>query len=60
MAVDIPLSGNSGDRVGRVDGFIDDLLINVFADTQANCRIQPQVVPLAMHVTSRPHAGVDQ
>ena len=53
MAVEIPISG---DRVGRVDGFIDDL-INVFADTPENCRMQPHVVPLAMHVTSRPHAG---
>ena len=56
LAVDIPLSGN---RVGRVDGFIDDL-INVFADTPENCRTQPHVVPLAMHVTSRPHAGDSQ
>jgi hypothetical protein len=40
----------------RVDGFIDDL-INVFLDTPENCRRQPNVVPLAMHLTSRPHAG---
>ena len=40
----------------RVDGYIDDL-INVFLDTPENCRRQPQVVPLAMHITSRPHAG---
>ena len=53
LAVDIQMSG---DRIGRVYGFIDDL-INVFADTPANCRMQPHVVPLAMHVTSRPHAG---
>ena len=39
-----------------MDGFIDDL-INVFLDTPRNCKRQPQVVPLAMHVTSRPHAG---
>ena len=39
--------------MSRVDGFIDDL-INVFADTPENCRMQPHVVPLAMHVTSRP------
>jgi hypothetical protein len=43
-------------RGGKVDGFIDDL-INVFADTPENCARQPHVVPLAMHVTSRPHAG---
>ena len=41
---------------GKVDGFIDDL-INVFVDTPENCARQPHVVPLAMHVTSRPHAG---
>ena len=41
---------------GKVDGFIDDL-INVFLDTPENCARQPHVVPLAMHVTSRPHAG---
>jgi hypothetical protein len=52
MAVTLPMSKAGG----RVDGFIDDL-INVFADTPENCRRQPHVVPLAMHVTSRPHAG---
>ena len=41
-----------------MDDFIDDL-INVFVDTPANCRIQPHVVPLAIHITSRPHAGDD-
>ena len=41
---------------GKVDGFIDDL-INVFIDNPANCARQPHVVPLAMHVTSRLHAG---
>jgi hypothetical protein len=44
---------------GRVDGFVDDL-INVFLDTIENCLRQPHVVPLAMFVTSRPHAGEDQ
>ena len=54
MAVEIP---TPGPNVGRVDGFIDDL-INTFLDTPENCRRQPHVVPLAsMHVTSRPHAG---
>ena len=52
MAVVLPMSKAGG----RVDGFIDDL-INVFADTPDNCRRQPHVVPLAMHVTSCPHAG---
>ena len=52
VAIPIPESG----LVGRVDGFIDDL-INVFLDTPQNCEKQPHTVPLAMHVTSRPHAG---
>ena len=56
MAVDIPIP--TCGPIGRVDGFIDDL-INVFLDTPMNCRTQPQTVPLAMHVTSRPHAGDD-
>jgi hypothetical protein len=43
---------------GRVDGFIDDL-INVFPDTEENCARLPHVVPLAIHATSRPHAGHD-
>lgn len=44
---------------GRVDGFIDDL-INVFLDTPSNCARQPHIVPLAMHLTSRPHAGDEE
>ena len=52
MAVLVPRPG----RGGKVDGFIDDL-INIFVDTPENCARQPHVVPLAMHVTSRPHAG---
>ena len=56
MAVCVPIPGSG--IIGRVDGFIDDL-INVFLDTPQNCRTQPQTVPLAMHVTSRPHAGDD-
>ena len=55
LAVLIPIDD---ERPGRVDDFIDDL-INVFVDTPANCRIQPHVVPLAIHITSRPHAGDD-
>ena len=42
----------------RVDGFIDDL-INIFLDIPENYKRQLYVVPLAMHVTSRPHAGED-
>ena len=55
MAVHIPPTKAGG----RVDGFIDDL-INVFLDTPANCLRQPNIVPLAMHLTSRPHAGNDE
>ncbi len=54
LAVLAPMSESGG----KVDGFIDDL-INVFVDTPENCARQPHVVPLAMHVTSRPHAGED-
>jgi hypothetical protein len=43
---------------GRVDGYIDDLN-NVFPDTEENCARLPHVVPLAIHATSRPHAGDD-
>ena len=56
MAVSIPIDEN---RPGRVDDFIDDL-INVFVDTPVNCKLQPHVVPLAIHITSRPHAGDDK
>jgi hypothetical protein len=55
MAVLVP----QPNRGGKVDGFIDNL-INVFVDTPENCARQPHVVPLAMHVTSRPHAGDDK
>ncbi len=55
MAVLLPRSRCGG----RVDGFIDDL-INVFINSPENCRRQPHVVPLAMHLTSRPHAGDDE
>jgi hypothetical protein len=41
---------------GKVDVFVDDL-INVFLDTATNRKRQPQVVPLAVHVTTRLHAG---
>ena len=41
---------------GRVEGFIDDL-INVFLDPPVNCLRQPNIAPLAMHLTSRPRTG---
>ena len=41
---------------GRVEGFIDDL-INAFLDTPVNCLRQPNIAPLAMHLTSRPRTG---
>ncbi len=50
-AFNMPLSSTA-----RVDGFIDDL-IAVFLDTKTNRQKAPHAVPLAMHVTSRPHAG---
>ena len=43
-------------HTARVDSFIDDL-INCFLDTEENRARQPHVVPVAMHCTSRPHAG---
>ena len=51
MAVDIPPINR-----GKVDGFIDDL-IHVFWDDPSNNARMPHAVPLAMFVTSRPHAG---
>ena len=42
-----------------MDDFINDL-INIFVDTPKNCRVQPHIVPLAIHVRSRPHAGVEK
>jgi hypothetical protein len=43
---------------GKVDvlGFIDNL-INIFLDTEKKWRLQPHVVPLAAHLTNRPHSG---
>jgi hypothetical protein len=51
MAVNVPPI-----QRGKVDGFIDDL-IHVFWDTPSNIERLPHAVPLAMFVTSRPHAG---
>jgi hypothetical protein len=43
-------------EAGKVDVFIDDL-IDTFVDTPRNLARKPHAVPLAMFVTSRPHAG---
>jgi hypothetical protein len=51
MAVLVPVTEG-----GIVDGFIDDL-ISVFLDSPSNLVRHTQAVPLAMHITSRPHAG---
>jgi hypothetical protein len=51
MAVHIPTTVTA-----RTDSFIDDL-IRVFLDTPLNRERWPHAVPLAIHVTSRPHAG---
>jgi hypothetical protein len=52
MTVSVPLL-----VAGKVDMFIDDL-IDVFPVLPENLARKPHhVVPLAMHVTSRPHAG---
>jgi hypothetical protein len=48
---EVPLSSTA-----RVDGFIDDLIL-VHLDTPTNNAKAPHAVPLAMHVTRRPHAG---
>ncbi len=53
-AVTVPTSSTT-----KTDGFIDDL-ITVFLDTPANWNRAPHIVPLAIHVTSRPHAGKDE
>jgi hypothetical protein len=50
MAVHVPTSVTA-----RTDSFIDDL-IRVFLDTPLNREREPHAVPLAIHVTSRPHA----
>jgi hypothetical protein len=46
-------------ETGRVNVFIDNL-VDTFPDTPENLARKPHVVPLAMHVTSRPHAGKDE
>ena len=54
MAVAIPTKVTA-----RSDSFIDDL-IRVFLDTPWNRAREPHAVPLAIHVTSRPHSGKDE
>jgi hypothetical protein len=44
-------------EAGKVDVFIDDL-IDTFIDTPRNLARKPHAVPLAMYITSRPHAGI--
>jgi hypothetical protein len=51
MSVGIPTGVTA-----RTDCFIDDL-IRAFLDTPENRRKEPHAVPLAVHVTARPHAG---
>jgi hypothetical protein len=51
MAVVVPVT-----ITARTDGFIDNLM-QVFLDTPDNLKRAPHAVPLAIHVTSRPHAG---
>jgi hypothetical protein len=41
------------------DEFIDDL-ITVFLDNPTDLERAPHTVPLAMHITIRPHAGKDE
>jgi hypothetical protein len=42
--------------MGQTDSFINDL-IRVFLDTPKNRKREPHAVPLAIHITSRPHMG---
>ena len=54
MSVEIPIKAT-----GRTDSFIDDL-IRVFLDTEEGRKREPHAVPLAVHVTCRPHAGKEE
>jgi hypothetical protein len=51
MAVTIPTAVTA-----QTDCFIDDL-IRAFLDSPENRQWEPHAVPLAVHVTTRPHAG---
>jgi hypothetical protein len=53
-AIKVPTS-----LTAKTDEFIDDL-ITVFRDTPENWERALHTVPLAMHVTSRPHAGQNE
>jgi hypothetical protein len=44
---------------GRTDSFIGDL-IRIFLDTPTNRDREPHAVPLAIHMTSRPHFGTGE
>jgi hypothetical protein len=54
LSVGIPVTATA-----RTDSFIDDLILT-FLDTPENRRKCPHAVPLAIHVTSRPHAGSEE
>jgi hypothetical protein len=54
LSVGIPVTSTS-----CTDSFIDNLIL-IFLDTPENCRKCPHAVPLAIHVTSRPHAGATE
>jgi hypothetical protein len=55
MAVHIPTN-----VTGRTDSFIDGLIRVFLLDTPTNREREPHAVPLAIHVTSRPHLGPDE
>lgn len=44
-------------EAGKVDVFGNDLMLETYLDLPENLTRKPNVAPLAMHVTSRPHAG---
>ena len=46
-------------EAGKVDDFIDDL-IHVFPESVTNLVRAQHIVPLAIHITFRPHAGTDE
>jgi hypothetical protein len=46
-------------EAGKVDDFIDDL-IHVFSRILTNLDRAQHIVPLAIHITFRPHAGTDE
>ena len=50
-AVEVPLTATA-----RKDAFIDDI-VSIFLGTKENLSREGDIVPLAVHVLSRPHAG---